>query len=119
MRSFAEQAGKAVVDAPLVAEGTPVVRFTTAWGQTVTASAGASVTEPRWVGAVPQVDPTLEPVGPAAAGTVVGSARIWSGERTVTAPLKLDERVNDPGVLWRLSHPIPVIAAFVDELQGR
>jgi D-alanyl-D-alanine carboxypeptidase (penicillin-binding protein 5/6) len=115
--SLAEQAGTAVVDAPLVPEGTPVVRFETEWGETVTASVGASVTSPRWLAAPPAIETTLEPLVAGSPGRVVGSATISAGGRTTTAPLKLDERLDDAGVLWRISHPIPVIAAFVEDLQ--
>ncbi|RWZ51927.1 hypothetical protein ELQ90_07575 [Labedella phragmitis] len=115
--ALAQQAGTAVVDAPLVAEGTPLVRFETEWGETVTASVGASVTRPRWLAAPPTIETTLEPLVAGSPGRVVGSATISAGGRTTTAPLKLDERLDDPGVLWRISHPIPVIAAFLDDLQ--
>jgi D-alanyl-D-alanine carboxypeptidase (penicillin-binding protein 5/6) len=118
VRALAEQAAAAVADVPLVEEGTPLVTVATPWGETVTASAGASVTEPRWVSAEPVVETTIERLTPAPPGATIGSAEITAGDRSVTTPLKLDERLHDPGVLWRLSHPVPVLSALLADLQG-
>ncbi|RWZ61179.1 hypothetical protein ELQ92_09100 [Labedella populi] len=117
--ALAEQASTAVVEAPLVAEGTPLVRYDTEWGPTVTASVGASVTSPRWVSSAPTIETTLDPLVTGGSGRIVGSAEITAGGRTTTAPVKLDERLEDPGVLWRITHPVPVIRAFVEDLQSR
>lgn len=119
VRSLADQAATAVTAAPLVEEGTPLVEFTTAWGEKVTASAGASIVRPRWVAAAPSIDTDVEPVETGGSGRVVGSATVSSGDHTVTTPLKLDGRIDDPGVLWRITNPIPVITTFVDSLQSR
>jgi D-alanyl-D-alanine carboxypeptidase (penicillin-binding protein 5/6) len=119
VRALTDQASGAVVDAPLIAEGTPLVRFDTEWGESVTASVGASLTSPRWVASTPSIETTLDPLVAAGAGRIVGSAVISAGGRSVTAPLKLDERLQDPGVLWRITHPIPVITAFVEDLRSR
>jgi D-alanyl-D-alanine carboxypeptidase (penicillin-binding protein 5/6) len=118
VRALAEQAATAVTSEPLVPDGTPLVEISAPWGQTVTASAGSAVTEPHWVVENPRVDRALEKPTASGPGTVVGSIEATAGGRTETAPLRLDERLQDPGVLWRLSHPIPVIAAWIEEIQA-
>jgi D-alanyl-D-alanine carboxypeptidase (penicillin-binding protein 5/6) len=117
VRALVLQAETSVVDAPLVADGTPLVSIGTPWGQTVTASAGASVSAPHWTTASPTVTTTLEPLQAAGPGTIVGSAEITAAGRTETAPVRLDKRLQDPGVLWRLTHPVPVISALIADLQ--
>lgn len=118
VRALAEQAATSVVDEPLVPDGTPLVKLTAPWGQSVTASAGASVSAPHWSVGTPTVKTTVERLDAAGAGTVIGAVDARSGGRTETAPLRLDERLQDPGVLWRLSHPIPVISAFIADIQS-
>jgi D-alanyl-D-alanine carboxypeptidase (penicillin-binding protein 5/6) len=118
VRALAEQTSTAVTSDPLVEDGTPLVEIAAPWGQTVTASAGSSVTAPHWVVESPRIERTIEKPTASGPGTVIGSIEATAGGRTETAPLRLDERLQDPGVLWRLSHPIPVIAAWVEEIQA-
>lgn len=117
VRALAEQAATSVVDEPLIAVGTPLVTVATPWGDEVTASAGAAVSEPHWAVSTPVVATRLDPLEAAGAGTTIGSVEATAGTRTETAPLRLDERLQDPGVLWRLTHPIPVISALIAEMQ--
>ncbi|RUQ97544.1 D-alanyl-D-alanine carboxypeptidase family protein [Labedella endophytica] len=116
VRALVEQARTAVVDEPLVDVGTPLVSIKTPWGETVTASAGSSVSAPHWSLGTPLVRTTVEPVEASGPGTVVGSVEVTAGGRTETAPLKLDARLQDPGVLWRLTNPVPIISALVADL---
>lgn len=118
VRSLAEQAATAVVDEPLVAAGTPLVSIRTPWGETVTASAGTSVSAPHWSVETPAVTTTVDSPEAAGPGTVVGSVEVTAGGRTETAPLRLDERLQDPGILWRLTHPVEMITALIDENQS-
>lgn len=118
VRALAEQAATSVVDEPLVSDGTPLVSITAPWGETVTASAGASVCAPHWSVSTPKVTTDVERLEAAGTGTVIGSMTATSGGRTETAPLRLDERLQDPGILWRISHPIPVISALIADLQS-
>jgi D-alanyl-D-alanine carboxypeptidase (penicillin-binding protein 5/6) len=54
---------------------------------------------------------TVLPVSTGTAGKSVGTATFTSGGRTVSVPLGLSARVDDPGPGWRLSHPGLIVGA--------
>ena len=49
-----------------------------------------------------------------AKGEEVGSVTVTTPDGPVTVRLELDGRLGDPGPLWRLLNPVPVITAFID-----
>lgn len=115
--ALVDSAKAGVSPLPAIAEGTPVVEFTTEWGQTATGIAGLSPARMRWGQVTPEITVDADPVTIAGAGATVGRIHVDDGageDRSVT--LKLDSSLHDPGVLWRLSHPVPVIGALLDSL---
>lgn len=115
--ALVESARLGVTPLPAIAEGTPVVEFSTEWGQTASGVAGLSPDRVRWGQTTPELTVDADPVTIAGAGTKVGTISVDDGsgeERTVS--LKLGSSLHDPGVLWRLSHPFPVIGALLDSL---
>ena len=115
--ALVDSAKAGVSPLPVIAEGTPVVEFTTAWGQRTTGVAGLSPERVRWGQTTPEVDVDADPVTTAPGGTTVGSILVDDGsgeERTIS--LKLGSSIHDPGIFWRLSHPIPVLGALFDSL---
>lgn len=115
--ALVDSAKAGVSPLPVIAEGTPVVEFTTAWGQSVEGIAGLSPDRVRWGSITPEVAVDADPVTTAPAGAKVGIIRVDDGsgeERTVS--LRLGSSLHDPGVFWRLSHPGPVIGAWLGSL---
>jgi D-alanyl-D-alanine carboxypeptidase (penicillin-binding protein 5/6) len=79
--------------------------YTTAWGQTAEAEAGAEAVLLTWSDTPVTVEVETDPVRIAEAGETVGSATFTAGVRTVTVPLVLSAALTDPGPGWRLTHP--------------
>ncbi len=117
MLALVESARAGVTSLPSIAEGIPVVEFTTEWGQSATGITGLSRERLRWGATEPTLTVTTDPVTIAGAGTSVGALRVDDGsddEQSVS--LKLGSSLHDPGVFWRLSHPVPLIGALLDSL---
>ena len=115
--ALVESAKAGVSPLPVIAEGTPVIEFTTLWGQTAVGVAGLSPDRVRWGQITPEVTVDADPVTTAGAGTKVGTIHVDdnSGEERAIS-LKLGSSLHDPGVFWRLSHPVAVIGALLDSL---
>lgn len=79
--------------------------YTTAWGQTAEAEAGAEAVLLTWGDTPVTVEVETDPVRIADSGETVGSATFTAGVRTVTVPLVLSSALTDPGPGWRLTHP--------------
>jgi D-alanyl-D-alanine carboxypeptidase (penicillin-binding protein 5/6) len=79
--------------------------YTTAWGQTAEAEAGAEAVLLTWSDAPISAQVTVEPVRLADAGENVGQVVYTAGPHTVTVPLVLSNALTDPGPGWRLTHP--------------
>jgi D-alanyl-D-alanine carboxypeptidase (penicillin-binding protein 5/6) len=117
MLALVESAKSGVSALPVIEEGTPIVTFTSAWGDSARGIAGLSANTVRWGPATPEVTVDTDPVTTAGVGTKIGSILVDDGsgtERTIS--LKLDSSLHDPGVFWRLSHPGIVFGALIDSL---
>lgn len=111
-----DSARAGVTPTPVLAEATPVVTFTTEWGDTANGISGASPSRLRWSAAAPEIDVATERVSSAGTGANVGSITVVDGSSTSKTSLTLDRALTDPGVFWRLSHPIPVIGSLIASL---
>lgn len=109
-----DSARAGVTPTPVLAESTPVVTFTTEWGDTANGVSGASPSRLRWSAAAPNIDVATDQVTSAGTGAKVGSITVVDGSTTARTSLTLDSALTDPGVFWRLSHPIPVIGSLID-----
>jgi D-alanyl-D-alanine carboxypeptidase (penicillin-binding protein 5/6) len=115
MLALVESAKAGVSAQPVLAEGTPVVTLTTAWGDSARGIAGLSPDTLRWVGTTPSITVDTDPVTSGGAGATIGSILVDDGsgsDRTVS--LKLDSAIYDPDFFWRLGHPGVVIEALLD-----
>jgi D-alanyl-D-alanine carboxypeptidase (penicillin-binding protein 5/6) len=79
--------------------------YTTLWGQTADAEAGAEAVLLTWSDTPITTRVDIDPVRLAEAGTEVGEVVFTAGERSVTVPLVLSGALTDPGPGWRLTHP--------------
>ena len=111
-----DSARAGVTPTPVLAESSPVVTFTTQWGESANGVSGASPARLRWGAAAPAIEVSTDRVASAGTGTKVGSITIVDGSTSAKTSLTLDRALTDPGVFWRLSHPVPVISALIDSL---
>jgi D-alanyl-D-alanine carboxypeptidase (penicillin-binding protein 5/6) len=90
----------------LAKEGQPFATYSTAWGSTATAVAGATQTALVWSDTPVSLLVKTEKVAVAKGGKTVGKLNFTIGERTFDVPLLLSTTISDPGPWWRLLHPV-------------
>lgn len=108
-------AADGVQQQPILAEGTAYARYDTVWGQSARAVVKTAKSRLAWVG-TPVAAPTVktDPVTTGRAGSTVGRASVELDGAVVSSPLVLDRSIGDPGLGWRLLHPIPIITELID-----
>ncbi|CAN5447931.1 hypothetical protein BH09ACT4_BH09ACT4_24920 [soil metagenome] len=97
------QAGFHEVDVSDIGED--FASYTTAWGQSASAEAGAEAVLLTWGDTAITVQTTVDPVRVDAAGARVGEVVFTAGEHSISVPLVLSTAITDPGPGWRLTHP--------------
>ncbi len=79
--------------------------YTTPWGETADAVAAEEATLLTWGDTQVTAQVAVAEVRLGETGTEVGTVVLTAGDRTVTVPLVLSADLDDPGPLWRLTHP--------------
>ena len=101
---------------PVLAAGDAYATFTSAWGDTASAVVGVARTRYAWQAATPEAATvTLKDFATARTGANVGQVQLTVAGEKLSAALKLDEGIRDPGLGWRLLHPIVMITALLDQ----
>ncbi len=102
----------------IVTEGDAFATYTTPWGQTARAVAATSESRLLWLTQPVSHTVTIEPLIVGTPGTTVGTVVFQTQSGDISVPLLLQTRLTDPGPLWRLGNPFPVIGAFIDSRRG-
>ncbi|MBG6212391.1 MAG: hypothetical protein LH475_12545 [Cryobacterium sp.] len=98
---------------PVLAAGDAYATFKSAWGDEATAVVGVSRTRYGWQAAAPEAATvTLKSFTTARKGANVGQVQLTVTGEKLSAALKLDGGIADPGPGWRLLHPIVMITAL-------
>ncbi len=101
---------------PVLAAGDAYATFESEWGDQASAVIGVSRTRYAWQAATPEAATvTLKNFATARAGARVGQVELTVADEKLSAALKLDESISDPGPGWRLLHPIVMITALLNE----
>jgi D-alanyl-D-alanine carboxypeptidase (penicillin-binding protein 5/6) len=95
----------------LAKRGDAFASYTTEWGQKVSAVAKTGAALVTWGDAKITASVTATPVATGTRGQQVGTATFTSEGHTVSVPLRLAGRIDDPGPGWRLSHPGLIVGA--------
>jgi D-alanyl-D-alanine carboxypeptidase (penicillin-binding protein 5/6) len=95
----------------LAKRGDAFASYTTEWGQKVSAVAKTGAALVTWGDAKITASVTATPVATGTRGQQVGTATFTSEGHTVSVPLGLAGRIDDPGPGWRLSHPGLIVGA--------
>jgi serine-type D-Ala-D-Ala carboxypeptidase (penicillin-binding protein 5/6) len=85
--------------------GEAFATYSTAWGQTADAAAGAEAMLLTWADTPITAQISADPIRIEDAGAAVGDVVFTSGPHSVTVPLVLSDAITDPGPGWRLTHP--------------
>lgn len=107
---------RGIVDTLLTEQDQPFARYTTAWGESVQAVATTDARHVTWTSEPIPYTVSTEPLGVSSKGTLVGDVTFDIPSDSVSVLLRTDRRVTDPGPLWRLTHPVPVLSALFDSL---
>ena len=101
---------------PVLAAGDAYATFESAWGDEASAVVGVSRTRYAWQAATPEAATvTLKDFATARTGANVGQVRLTVAGEELSAALKLNEGIADPGPGWRLLHPIVMITALIEQ----
>jgi D-alanyl-D-alanine carboxypeptidase (penicillin-binding protein 5/6) len=113
LSTLASSAAATLTETVLVSQGDELVTYTTPWGDEAHGVAVATKSELIWLTEPVTKTVTAREVTTAAKGTRVGQVTFETPTGKVTVLLELDRRIADPGPVWRLTHPAPVIDAFI------
>lgn len=102
----------------VIAEGTAYAKASSAWGASSDVVATVSRSESPWGASIGDATVDVEPFTTSSDARDIGRVTVSTGGDAVSSPLRLTKEIRDPGPIWRLTHPFPVIGAFI-EAQGR
>ncbi|GAA1950909.1 serine hydrolase [Agromyces allii] len=101
----------------VIAQGTAYATATSAWGTSSDLVATVDRAEAPWGSSIGEASISVEPFTTSSSARDVGRVTVATGADEVSSPLRLSTEIRDPGPIWRLTHPFPVINAFI-EAQG-
>jgi D-alanyl-D-alanine carboxypeptidase (penicillin-binding protein 5/6) len=114
LAALAGSAGGTITQTPVVTEGQAFVTYTTPWGETARGVAMATESRMLWGTSPLEYRVDAKPLATGSKGQQVGSVTVTTPDGDLNVLLELDGRLGDPGPLWRLMNPVPVITAFID-----
>jgi D-alanyl-D-alanine carboxypeptidase (penicillin-binding protein 5/6) len=114
LEALAGSAAGTITQTDVVTEGQAFVTYTTPWGETAHGVAMATESRMLWNASALQYRVDTKPLTTGAQGEQVGSVTVTTPDGDVNVLLELDRRLGDPGPLWRLTNPVPVISAFIE-----
>ncbi|QJU52907.1 hypothetical protein SCB71_06180 [Herbiconiux sp. KACC 21604] len=114
LAALATSAAGTVAPTPVVSEGQSFVTYTTPWGETAHGVATSTESQLVWVTTPLEYQVDAKQLSTGSKGEEVGSVTVTTPDGPVTVRLELDGRIGDPGPIWRLLNPVPVITAFID-----
>lgn len=114
LTALASSASTTLTQTPVVTEGQAFVTYTTAWGETAHGVAMATENRMLWVTSPLQYSVDAKQLSTGAKGEQIGSVTVTTPDGDINVLLELDQRLGDPGPMWRLTNPVPVITAFID-----
>ena len=101
---------------PVLTAGDAYATFESAWGDDASAVVGVSRTRYTWQATTPEVATvTLKDFATARAGNQIGRVELTVSGEKLSAALKIDHGISDPGPGWRLLHPIEMITALLGQ----
>ncbi|MFD4420187.1 hypothetical protein ACFWN7_01635 [Agromyces sp. NPDC058484] len=113
-----ESAVAASAPVTVIAAGTPYARVEAPWGDGAEVVASVSRTDAAWGRAFGEASVTVDTFSTAPDGREVGRVTVPSAAGELASPLQLAGDIRDPGPIWRLTNPVPLIEAFLADRSG-
>ena len=109
--AFVESAAAATAQIEALPEGTVVGELRTAWGERVDLVLGEPLVTVGGVPAPGDIEYELDEVRTVRPGAKVGEAVATVAERTASARVEAGGELGDPGLAWRLTHPLDMLGS--------
>jgi D-alanyl-D-alanine carboxypeptidase (penicillin-binding protein 5/6) len=110
-----DAAGQAAVPVDVITEGSAYGTAVSAWGERADLVASATRTSLGWGAAAGDVRVDVDSFTTAAAGRDVGKVTVPTPGGELASPLTLSTDIRDPGPIWRLTNPFPIIGAYLGD----
>lgn len=111
--AIAASAPVAVIEA-----GTRYARVVAPWGDHADVIAATSRTDAAWGNAFGAASVDVDAFSTAPDGREVGRVTVATSTGELASPLMLSGAIRDPGPVWRLTNPAPLIGAFLAGQDG-
>ena len=108
-----ESAAAASSPVEVITAGTPYASVQAPWGDRADVVASVNRTDAAWGRELGDATVTVEAFSTAPEGREVGRVSVPSASGELASPLQLTGDISDPGPIWRLTHPMPLIEAFL------
>ncbi|GAB3616875.1 hypothetical protein GCM10027416_14320 [Okibacterium endophyticum] len=116
MRALMASAREGVTQEPIIPPGTVVATVESLWGERASAVTAAAPERTRWGWSTPEMTVDIDGITTVSEGSLIGTVSADDGAGTIEIALLAGNSIIDPGPLWRLTHPVPVISAFITSL---
>ena len=113
-----ESAVAASAPVTVIEAGRRYATATAPWGDRADIVASVSRTDAAWGNAFGEASVTVNAFSTAPDGREVGRITVPTSSGDLASPLTLSGDIRDPGPFWRLTHPAPVIGAFLTGQDG-
>lgn len=102
----------------IIEAGMRYATVTAPWGDRADVVASVSRTDAAWGNAFGEASVAVSRFSTAPDGREVGRVTVPTSSGDLASPLTLSGDIRDPGPIWRLTHPAPVIGAFLADQGG-
>jgi D-alanyl-D-alanine carboxypeptidase (penicillin-binding protein 5/6) len=106
-------AGQAAVPVDVITAGNAYGSAVAVWGDRADLVAAATRTSLGWSAAAGEASVEVEPFTTANAGRDIGRVVVPTPTGELASPLTLSDNIGDPGLIWRLTNPLPIIGAYL------
>ncbi|WP_350349702.1 hypothetical protein ABIQ69_07295 [Agromyces sp. G08B096] len=111
--AIADTAVDAAQPVDVISAGAVYGRAHSAWGDEADLTAQATRTSTGWQSAVGEAELDVDPFTTARGGSAVGRVTVPTPAGELASPIELSAPIDDPGPLWRLTHPFPIIGEYL------
>ncbi len=108
-----ESAASASAPVTVIEAGTPYGSVRSVWGDRAKLVASVTRTDAAWGSAFGEASVTVDDFSTAADGREVGRVAVPTATGELASPLRLEGAIRDPGPIWRLTNPAPLIQAYL------
>lgn len=107
-----DAAGQAAVPVEVITAGDAYGSAVSEWGDRANLVASATRTSLGWSAAAGEPSVEVDTFTTANAGRDIGRVVVPTPTGELASPLRLSADIGDPGPIWRLTNPLPILGAY-------